>query len=282
MTIATTLEEACAAMADTPEAALLAGGTDLMVEVNHGHRSLTDVVTLDRIPELDGWERHGDSLRLRAGLTYAAMADFDLAQLVPGLAQAARTVGSPQIRNTGTLGGNLATASPAGDTIPVLAALDAIVELRSEHNRREVPIADFITGVKRNDLRPGELIEAVRVPVADGPQEFLKVDTRNAMVISVVSLAMVVDRANRQVKVGLGAAAPVPRRAVDAERFLGDLIDWDGDSLPESETVNQFGKLVMAAASPIDDHRGSASYRQHAIGVLARRALLRCFGEVSR
>ena len=261
---------------------MLAGGTDLMVEVNHGRRHLVDVVTLDQIPELSHWERNGDVFRLGSGLTYTALAGPLLADFLPGLAQAARTVGSPQIRNSGTLGGNLATASPAGDTIPVLAALNAVVELRSTDGHREVPVTDFITGVKNNDLRPGELIEAIRVPVVDGPQEFLKVGTRNAMVISVVSLAMVVDLSAHQVRVGLGAVSPVPERATEAEEFINGLIDWDGQVLPEAATVDRFADLVVTAASPIDDHRGSAAYRRHALGVLARRALIRCFGEENR
>ena len=140
-----------------------------MVEVNHGRRELGDVITLDQIPRLSEWELNGGVLRLGSGLTYKALAEPLLAELVPSLAQAARTVGSPQIRNAGTLGGNLATASPAGDTIPVLAALDAIVELRSANGHREVSVTDFITGVKRNNLQSGELIEAIRVGVADGP-----------------------------------------------------------------------------------------------------------------
>ena len=253
-----------------------------MVEVNHGRRHLVDVVTLDQIPELSHWERNGDVFRLGSGVTYTALAGPLLADSLPGLAQAARTVGSPQIRNSGTLGGNLATASPAGDTIPVLAALNAVVELRSADGHREVPVTDFITGVKQNELRPGELIEAIRVPVATGPQEFLKVGTRNAMVISVVSLAMVVDLSARQVRVGLGAVSPAPERATEAEGFINGLINWDGPALLEAATADRFADLVVTAASPIDDHRGSAAYRRHALGVLARRALIRCFGEENR
>ena len=249
-----------------------------MVEVNHGRRHLVDVVTLDQVPELSHWERNGDVFRLGSGLTYTALAGPLLADFLPGLAQAARTVGSPQIRNSGTLGGNLATASPAGDTIPVLAALNAVVELRSTDGHREVPVTDFITGVKNNDLRPGELIEAIRVPVADGPQEFLKVGTRNAMVISVASLALVVDRAGRSVRVGLGSVAPVPVRAVEAEAFVDGAIDWDTGSVPDA-AVDRFSGLVAEAARPIDDQRGTAAYRSHAIGVLARRALRRAFSE---
>ena len=279
VTIARTLNAACAALAADPGALVLAGGTDLMVEVNRGGRTVGDVVVIDRVPELQGWDREGDVLRLGASLTYAEMADPALASLVPALAQAARTVGSPQIRAAGTIGGNLATASPAGDTLPVLAALDAEVEIRSHQGHRTVPLDEFVIGVKANDLAPGELIAAVRVPVLDGPQEFLKVGPRNAMVISVASLALVVDRVGRTVRVGLGSVAPVPLRAIEAEVMIAARLDWVGGRSPTVHDVERFAELVADATRPIDDHRGSADYRRHSVGVLARRALVRAFGE---
>jgi CO/xanthine dehydrogenase FAD-binding subunit len=279
VTIARTLNAACAALAADPGALVLAGGTDLMVEVNRGGRTVGDVVVIDRVPELQGWDREGDVLRLGAALTYAEMADPALASLVPALAQAARTVGSPQIRAAGTIGGNLATASPAGDTLPVLAALDAEVEIRSHQGHRTVPLDEFVIGVKANDLAPGELIAAVRVPVLDGPQEFLKVGPRNAMVISVASLALVVDRGGRTVRVGLGSVAPVPLRAIEAEVMIAARLDWAGGRSPTIHDVERFAELVADATRPIDDHRGSADYRRHSVGVLARRALVRAFGE---
>ena len=279
VTIARTLNAACAALAADPGALVLAGGTDLMVEVNRGGRTVGDVVVIDRVPELQGWDREGDVLRLGASLTYAEMADPALASLVPALAQAARTVGSPQIRAAGTIGGNLATASPAGDTLPVLAALDAEVEIRSHQGHRTVPLDEFVIGVKANDLAPGALIAAVRVPVLDGPQEFLKVGPRNAMVISVASLALVVDRVGRTVRVGLGSVAPVPLRAIEAEVMIAARLDWAGGRSPTIHDVERFAELVADATRPIDDHRGSADYRRHSVGVLARRALVRAFGE---
>ena len=279
VTIARTLNAACAALAADPGALVLAGGTDLMVEVNRGGRTVGDVVVIDRVPELQGWDREGDVLRLGASLTYAEMADPALASLVPALAQAARTVGSPQIRAAGTIGGNLATASPAGDTLPVLAALDAEVEIRSHQGHRTVPLDEFVIGVKANDLAPGELIAAVRVPVLDGPQEFLKVGPRNAMVISVASLALVVDRVGRTVRVGLGSVAPVPLRAIEAEVMIAARLDWVGGRSPTSHDVERSAELGADATRPSADHRGAADYRRHSVGVLARRALVRAFGE---
>ena len=280
VTIATSIDDACAALDSDPGALVIAGGTDLMVEVNRGTRSVGNVVAVDRVPELQGWSLEGDRsnvLRLGAGTTCADLAEPSLAELVPALAQAARTVGSPQIRNAATLGGNLATASPAGDMLPVLAALDAEVELRSSTGTRHLPLDEFVVGVKVNALVPGELITAIRVPVLDGPQEFLKVGTRNAMVIAVTSLALVVDRPGRTVRVALGSVAPVPVRAIEAEVLAAERCDFDGMCVPSDEVVDRFAVLVADAARPIDDHRGSAAYRRHAVGVLARRAIRRAF-----
>src|SRR5215207_3269332 len=202
--VSTSLADALAAMAADPGAHILAGGTDLMVEVNFGHRSPSALVAIDRVPELRGWSRRGDELRLGAALTYAEMLDPALAGLVPALAEAARTVGSPQIRNAGTLGGNLGTCSPAGDALPVLSALDAMLELVSAGGERTINVHDFMVGVKRTALVPGELVLAATVPVCRGYQGFAKVGVRNAMVISVVSACLVVDAAARTVRLALG------------------------------------------------------------------------------
>jgi CO/xanthine dehydrogenase FAD-binding subunit len=271
------LDEAFAALDTQPDAMLLAGGTDLMVAVNAGRQPLGTVIALDRVDGLRQWRHLGGQVELGAGLTYTDLGQPALAKLVPGLAQAARTVGSPQIRNAGTIGGNLATASPAGDTLPMLAALDAIVLVQSTGGRREVPFDQFCVGPKRNALRPGELIVGVRVPAACGPQEFLKIGTRNAMVISVASAAVVADLIERRVTVGLGSVGPTILRAYEAEAWVVDHIDWTSRSIPDPRTAGTFGDLVSRCARPIDDHRSTADYRRHGVGVLARRALTRIF-----
>lgn len=271
------LDEAFAALAAQPAATLLAGGTDLMVAVNAGRQPLATVIALDRVDGLRQWRHHDDQVELGAGLTYADLGQPDLAELVPGLAQAARTVGSPQIRNAGTIGGNLATASPAGDTLPVLAALDAVVLVESIGGGREVRFDQFCIGPKQNALRPGELIVGVRVPAARGPQEYLKIGTRNAMVISVASVAVMTDLIDRRVTVGLGSVGPTILRAHEAEAWVVDHIDWANRSIPDPRTAGTFGDLVSRAALPIDDHRSTADYRRHGVGVLARRALTRIF-----
>lgn len=279
MSVATprSLDEALALLAADPEAHVLAGGTDLMVEINFGHRRPRSIVAVNRVPELHGWSRDEDEgpITIGAGVTYSQLQLAPLANWFPALAQAARTVGSPQIRNAGTIGGNLGTGSPAGDTLPVLAALDAVVLLAGAGGRREVALADFVIGPKRTALVPGELIVGVQVPVLRGPQEFLKVGTRNAMVISVAGVALVVDLDGRTVRCGLGSVGPVPIRAAAAEEWVHDHVDWDAARVPDPRTYETFGAMVAAAAAPIDDHRSTAAYRRHAVEVCARRALMR-------
>jgi CO/xanthine dehydrogenase FAD-binding subunit len=272
------LAEALRALADRPDAQVLAGGTDFMVEVNFGHRRPVDVVSLTRVEELQGWHHDaaGARVRLGAGLTYAAAMDPALAVLVPALAEASRTVGSPQIRATGTIGGNLGTCSPAGDALPVLSALDAEVELASASGTRVLDVHEFMVGVKRTALAPGELVVAATVPVLDGWQGYAKVGVRNAMVISVCSCCLAVDRSGRSVRVALGAVGPTVIRARDAEAWVAGELPWDGGAVPEALAA-EFGRRVAAEARPITDHRSTAEYRRHAVGVLAARQLRRAF-----
>ncbi|HEX2362104.1 MAG TPA: FAD binding domain-containing protein, partial [Jiangellaceae bacterium] len=250
------LTEVFDALDDLPDAQLLAGGTDFMVEVNFGHRSPASVVCLRRVAELQGYAITDDEVVLGAGVTWTEV-ENDLADVLPALAAAGRTVGSPQMRNAATVGGNIGTASPAGDGLPVLAAMDAAVVLARRGGTRTMPLVDFITGVKRTAIEPGEVIWQIRIPRLDGPQEFLKVGTRNAMVISIVCCALIVDRAGRTVRLGLGSVSPRPLRAVAAEQFATAAIDWDSMSMPP-EAAARFGDLARAAASPISDQRGTA------------------------
>jgi CO/xanthine dehydrogenase FAD-binding subunit len=192
--------------------------------------------------------------------------------------QAARTVGSPQIRNAGTLGGNLGTCSPAGDLLPVLVALDATVVLASRGAERRLPFAEFMRGPKQSARRPDELILAVEWEAAGPGQAFLKAGTRNAMVIAVANCALVVDSRRRRVGVGLGSVGPVVIRARTAERFAESLFEaagWERPLRLSDPALQAFGRLAAAAATPIDDVRGSAAYRRHILAVMARRALER-------
>ena len=270
------LRDALAVKADRPEAVPIAGGTDVMVELNFDRRRPEAVLDLTRVPELAAWDRSDGRLRVGAGVTYTR-AIAELAGELPGLAIAARTVGSPQIRNRGTVGGNLGSASPAGDCHPPLLAMGAEVEVASAGGSRRIPVGEFFTGPKRSALAVDELICAVHLPAAAGPQQFAKVGTRNAMVIAVCSFALALDPAAERVGTGIGSAGPTPLRAPEAERFLQGVLASEGlwgsrGPLGEAAAA-RFGELVADAARPIDDVRGTAAYRVHALGILARRTL---------
>jgi CO/xanthine dehydrogenase FAD-binding subunit len=270
------LREALEVRAERPEALPIAGGTDVMVELNFDRGRPAAILDLTRAAELAACDRDGGRLRVGAGVTYTRAID-ELATALPGLALAARTVGSPQIRNRGTIGGNLGSASPAGDCHPPLLAGGGEVELISLAGTRRLPVQEFFTGPKQSALRADELIAAVHLPAAAGPQQFAKIGTRNAMVIAVCSFALALDPERRSVGTGIGSAGPTPLRATEAERFLRDVLDdeglWESRAPLGEAAAARFGDLVAAAARPIDDVRGSAAYRVHALGVLARRTL---------
>jgi CO/xanthine dehydrogenase FAD-binding subunit len=268
--------DALAARAEHPGAVPIAGGTDVMVELNFDRRRPDVLLDLTRVPELRDWSRADDgTVRLGAGVSFARVMS-ELGALAPGLAMASRTVGSPQIRVRGTVGGNLGSASPAGDAHPVLLAVGATVEVESAaRGPRSIPVAEFFTGVKQSALADDELIASVLLPPATGPQQFSKVGTRNAMVIAVTSFGLALHPEEGRVGAAIGSAAPTPRHAVDAQDFAaGELADlWSSRGpLPEGMAA-RFGDLVAEAASPIDDVRGTADYRRHALAVLGRRTL---------
>jgi len=267
------LAGALAAKAERPGAVPIAGGTDVMVEINFDTRRPEALLDLNRVPELASWEPDGGQVRLGACLTYSRLI-AELGTLLPGLAMAARTIGSEQIRNRGTIGGNLGAASPAGDCHPVLLATAAAVQVASVRGTRLIRAEDFYLGPKRSTLAADELITAVLVPLARGPQQFAKIGSRNAMVIAVCAFALDL-RAGTGVGTGIGSAGPTPLRARAAEEYLAGALTglWTSAvPLPDPVFV-RFGELVAQAAQPIDDVRGTAAYRRHALAVLARRTL---------
>ena len=272
----TNWQEALETMSAHPEARPISGGTDLMVELNFDRERPESVIDLTRVPELQEWGAENGHLRVGAGVTYSRVI-AELGKRLPGLSIASRTVGSPQIRNRGTVGGNLGTASPAGDALPPLYVSDAEVELASVDSTRRVPVADFVVAPKKTAIEPGELISAFHVPKAEGPQQYAKVGPRNAMVIAVCSLALAIHPEEGMVRVCIGSAGPTPIRAYRAEEFIREFLEEEGlwgtrGELKEA-ALGRFGELAAGAARPIDDVRGSGEYRRHAAGVLARRAL---------
>ena len=284
--VPSTLEEAVAGLAANPEATLLAGGTDLLVEVNEGHRRFawpdgdTDVIALTRVPELSTWTYDPDArtITLGAAVTWSEIEREPLRGMLPALAEAARTVGSPQIRNAGTVGGNLATCSPAGDGLPVFAALDARVNLIGSGGRRTLPVGEFMVGVKRTALAPAEMIESITLELLDGWQGFSKVGVRNAMVIATASACLASDVSARSLRLALGSVAPTIIRCLDAEAYATETVDWDARTVT-ADAARRFGELAAGASRPIDDHRSTAAYRRHAVAVMANRLLQRAFPE---
>ena len=267
-----TLAEALEIKAEHPEAVPLAGGTDLMVAINFRHTRPAAVLDLTAVPELREWAPDDGRVRVGAGVTYTRLIE-ELGGPLPGLAIASRTVGSLQIRNRGTVGGNLATASPAGDGLPPLYTAGAAVELASVRGTRRVPVGEFVTGPKRTCMEPDELIAAFDVAAATGPQQFAKVGTRNAMVIAVCSVALALWPEERRVAACVGSAGPTPLVATEAEELAAGALDWDGGAPIPYDVLERFGELVGACARPIDDVRGTARYRSHAVGVLGKRTL---------
>ena len=272
-----TLREALALSSANPGAQIIQGGTDLMVEINFNRRKPTDVIALRRVDEIRGYAFTNDKSKLivGAGLPYQKMENGEIAELFPALAQAARTVGSPQIRAAGSIGGNLGTCSPAGDALPVLSALNAIVNLRTDTTSRDVAIHDFMIGVKRNARQPGELIVSVTLPIIDGWQGYAKVGVRNAMVISVASCCLVIDRKLGTINVALGAVGPTIIRCRETEQWLATQIDLKNVSTVAPSLLKEFGDRIADESKPIDDHRSTAAYRRHAVATLSRRLLMR-------
>jgi len=260
------LEEALELRRAHPEAVPVAGGTDLMVDVNAGRTAPRALLDLSHVEELRSWRLDDGVVFLGAGMTFARI-ERELADF-PSLAEAARSVASCQIRNRATVGGNLATASPAGDSLPVLAAYGAdVVTASTRAGTRRIPLEIFVVGPKRTSLEPDELIVGVEWRPASGPGSFVKVGRRHAMVIAIASACLQADSDRHTVRLALGSVGPTVLRATRAEHLAAS-IDW-GDSAALAE----FGRLAAAETRPIDDLRGSARYRRHVVEVLARRAL---------
>ncbi len=273
-----TIREALDALRTTPDARLIQGGTDMMVEVNFNHLKPNNVIALRRVQELRAWKKNANgTVTIGAGVPYQEMETGELKQLLPALAEAARTVGSPQIRAAGTLGGNLGTCSPAGDGLPVLFALDAVVHLRSVEASRDLSIHEFMLGVKRNARASNEIITSVTVPLLDGWQGYAKVGVRNAMVISVASSCLAIDKKTNSVRIALGAVGPTIIRCRGAELWLSEQFDFSTTSSIDAAVAKEFGRRVALESKPIDDHRSTAEYRRHAVGVLAQRLITRAY-----
>lgn len=276
------LDEAVAALTAMPAAVPVAGGTDLMAAVNAGLLRPSALVGLGRISELRGWHYQDGAALLGSGLTHARIGRPDFAALIPALAAAARAAGPPQVRNAGTLGGNIASADRTGDALPVLAALDATVVIaETAGGHREIPVSHLLAGVEM--LRPGELVAFVRAPLLHAPQVFLKATGRTGPGRAVASVALVLDPAHRSVRCAVGAVAPTPLRPMEAEQWVAGLMDWDGHRGLPPEALAAFGEYVAAACIPDPPPAAegeeparlpaAALHLRRTVAALARRAL---------
>ncbi|MEI6249729.1 MAG: FAD binding domain-containing protein [Actinomycetes bacterium] len=268
----TTLSDALSLKSEHPTALCINGGTDVMVELNFDRKRPETLLDLSALAELSEWSDQGDSILLGAGVSYTRIYQ-DLAIELPGLAMASRTVGSLQIRNKGGVGGNLGSASPAGDAHPALLASGATVNVASVNGTRAIDINDFFVGPKKNAMNPDEIITSVLIPKARGGQQYSKIGTRNAMVIAVCSFGIAIDALNKSVGTGIGSAGPTPLRALEAESYAAAQLDWKNGNAVTPEVMKEFGALVAAASRPIDDVRGTAAYRRHSLAVISGRCL---------
>ena len=205
-----TLDEALRLKSERPDARPIAGGTDLLVELNFDRTRPETILNLAEVPELKGWARDNGSLRLGAGLTYTEAMKPELAELLPALAEASRTVGSPQIRNRGTIGGNLGTASPAGDAHPPLLVEDAERRDRQRPRGATLPLTEFFLGAEAQRARGGRAGAGGPDRTERGAADLHEGGPRNAMVIAVCSLAVLADRERGELRAAFGSAGPMP------------------------------------------------------------------------
>jgi len=276
--VAKELTTALTALREHSDARLIQGGTDLMVEINFNHVKPTTMISLRDIESLRTIRRDQPGrLSIGSGVPYSIIEGEPVLTEIPALAQAARTVGSPQIRAAGSLGGNLGTCSPAGDTLPVMFALDAMIHLSTVDSSRVVSIHDFMTGVKRSIRQHDEIITTIDFPIINGWQGYSKVGVRNAMVISVASACLVADHENSDVRIALGSVGPTIIRCRAAEAWLKTTLDLSTRDAISLDVANEFGRRAAEESSPIDDHRSTAQYRRHAISVLASRLLRKAY-----
>ena len=276
--VAKELNTALAALREHHDARLIQGGTDLMVEINFNHVKPTTMISLRDVASLRTIRRdQTGTLSIGSGVPYSVIEGEPVLSEIPALAQAARTVGSPQIRAAGSLGGNLGTCSPAGDTLPVMFALDAMIHLNTLDSTRVVSIHDFMTGVKRSVRQQDEIITSIDFPIINGWQGYSKVGVRNAMVISVASACLVADHENADVRIAFGSVGPTIIRCREAEAWLKSSQDLSAGQSISLDVANEFGRRAAGESSPIDDHRSTAQYRRHAISVLASRLLRKAY-----
>lgn len=258
---------------------IIAGGTDLLLRYQNEPDGSLTVVDITSIADLGRIVEEPDGVRIGAAVRLADLGNSEVIQeRLPVLADGAKSVAGPQIRNLATLGGNVCNASPSADTVAPLLVLDAQAIIRSREGQREVPLVEFFVGPGQTVLAPGELLEELFVPwpVPGSVSSYTKLSPRKAMDLAIVGVAVALGRNGGalQTRIGLVAVAPTPLRATTAEAHV------EAAGLVDSEVANEAGRLAAQAASPIDDVRATADYRRAMVDRLVTRMLLASFDEL--
>lgn len=274
-----TLTDAVSALQRHPRSQLVAGGTDVVADLNRG-RPPTGLLSLRDLAELTGITRADARWWIGAMTTIADVrADTDLAPAASALGQAARSLGSRQVRNRATVGGNICGGGSHRTLVPVLLAYDATVDVVGPEGPRTQSLADLLASPGACPA-VGEILTAISFSPATGPQRYYRIGPRNALCYATASVTVVVDEPTRSVRVALGGVAETAVRAPAAEDLAREGIDWQRRSV-DTELAREFGGLAAQAAQPVSDFVASAQYRRHAVEVMARRALKHIFEEVS-
>lgn len=268
----TSLEEAIEILHENPETLPLAGGTDLLVQIKERHRPVSAVMSLKRIQEVHEYANNG-KLTIGSAVKVGRIAsDPRVQQKFTALAAGAGLIGSVQIQNMATVGGNICNASPSADTAPPLLVLDAQLLIASTQGERTLPLADFFLGPGKTALHPGELLKTIMLPhpKTRSGSFYYRHTPRARMDIAVVGSAamLVLDKGGKisEARIALGAVAPTPIRAFEAETVV------IGET-PSEKLFARAASAAMAAAAPIDDLRASAEYRRHLVNIFTQRAL---------
>lgn len=276
--MAESIEEALEAKQKRPSSRFLAGGTEVIADQNLGIFHPDGYISLRRIKNLDEIHATPEGVQIGAGCVIAQMLTDKLIASIPLLGIAARAFGTRQVRNRATVGGNIASGLADRTLLPCLLALDALVHLQSLTDQRTIPLEKFLVSPEKTALQPEEIVTAISVTPVNGFQDYNMIGPRNAQFFFTVSLSLVVDKANRNVRLGLGNAGPTALRAAAAENFANSAIDWDKQQVSEKAAA-EFGEIASTHCNPPSDVTAGESYRRHAIKVMARRILMRAFAE---
>jgi len=281
LAVVESIAEALNAKRSRPFARFVSGGTELVADQNLGIVCPEGYISLRYVSEMTRVRVAEDRVEIGAGCTIAELLEEPLATALPLLAKAARAFGTRQVRNRGTIGGNIASGLPDRTLTPCLLVLDATVTLESGNGTRTVPVRELLVGPGITSIDPAELVTSVTIPRVAGFQDYRMVGPRNAQFYVTASIALVIDPSDRDVRVALGNCAPTAIRIPEAEAFALGAVDWDTSTLAESAAV-EFGRLVGEYCDPPEDSAASAGYRRHAATVMARRLIRLGFESLSR